>query len=280
MRRKPSACAIFSQRRAGIGDGDEARAGAGGAQRLLGALVEIRLEDVGLRGRARLAGDDEQRVLDVDRIVERLDLRRVGGVEHMQLRPAGEAAEVSPRTSGPRLEPPMPMSTTLEKFSRRTSLPNLSSSSTRASSSPTMVSQSSHFASSPPVHSALSRCHRRRALPSARHCSSVCLTAVSSSLPRLAVCRLSRGPSTTARLCATAPSSLSAASANSFTPSASNWSVTASSEMPARSSASRTRCASSTPSSRVGRSLPWSRNASRVAGGSVLTVSGPISSST
>ena len=57
-------------------------------------------------------------------------------------------------------------------------------------------------------------------------------------------------------------------------------SVTSSSEMPARSSSPSTRCASAGILSRLSRSLPWSRNASSVASGMVLTVSGPISSST
>ena len=83
-----------------------------------------------------------------------------------------------------------------------------------------------------------------------------------------------------ARLAATEPSSLSAASANSSTPSCTSFSV-----MPSRSSlcsatAAITARASSKPSVSEARAWPWSRKASIVAGGMVLTVSGPISSST
>ena len=64
-----------------IGDGDETVAGLFVPDRLNDALVEVLLEDVGLQRRARLAGDDEQRPLDVDGVLRGLDLRRVGRVQ-------------------------------------------------------------------------------------------------------------------------------------------------------------------------------------------------------
>ena len=59
------------------------------------------------------------------------------------------------------------------------------------------------------------------------------------------VCRSRLSPSMAARFPAMAPSSLSAASAKSCTPSSTRSSVTAASEMPAPASSSSTRCASS-----------------------------------
>ncbi len=76
------------QRRAGIGHRDEAVAGRFGADRLGDALEEIVLHCVRLGGAAGFAGDDEQRLLDVDLLFHRADLRRIGGVEHMKLREA------------------------------------------------------------------------------------------------------------------------------------------------------------------------------------------------
>ena len=57
--------------RAGIGDGDEAAAGLVGADRLLHALEEILLVNVGLERAARFAGDDEERLREVDLSFER-----------------------------------------------------------------------------------------------------------------------------------------------------------------------------------------------------------------
>ena len=69
-------------------------------------------------------------------------------------------------------------------------------------------------------------------------------------------------------------------STNFLRPSASSSSVTFSREIPAFSRASRVSMAPETSSSRLGRDRPWSRKAERVSGGTVFTVSGPISSST
>jgi len=78
----------------------------------------------------------------------------------------------------------------------------------------------------------------------------------------------------------TAAISLTNASAKSLTASSSSLSVAAFIEMPTFSSVCIVSCASSRFSSRLARQRPWSRNASNVAGGIVLTVSLPISSST
>ena len=72
------------QRRAGIGHRDEAVAGLVLADRLRHAIVEIILHRVRLGGAAGFAGDDEQRLLDVDCLLHRTHLRRIGGVEHAQ----------------------------------------------------------------------------------------------------------------------------------------------------------------------------------------------------
>ncbi len=79
--------------RAGVGDGDEAAAGFVRADGLLRPFEEILLENIGLERGAGLAGDDEQRLGQVDLVLDRLDLRRIGGIEHMQLRKARDLAE-------------------------------------------------------------------------------------------------------------------------------------------------------------------------------------------
>ena len=77
------------QRRAGIGDGDEAMTGLVLADRFGDAIEEIILHRVRLGGAAGFAGDDEQRVGEIDRILHRAHLRGIGGIEHVQLREAG-----------------------------------------------------------------------------------------------------------------------------------------------------------------------------------------------
>ncbi|TPW20306.1 MAG: hypothetical protein FD126_1819 [Elusimicrobia bacterium] len=74
--------------------------------------------------------------------------------------------------------------------------------------------------------------------------------------------------------------SVSKEAAKDLTPSASRRSVTAFKSTPCRRSSSSVRRASSVPSSTVLRTFPWSLKAFQVAGGMVLTVSGPMSSST
>src|SRR5207245_11178183 len=81
------------QLRSRIGDGDEAAADAVGADDLAGALEKVLLEDVRLEGAARLARDDEERLPQIDLLLEGLDLRGIGGVQHVQLRVARDLAE-------------------------------------------------------------------------------------------------------------------------------------------------------------------------------------------
>ena len=83
-----------------------------------------------------------------------------------------------------------------------------------------------------------------------------------------------------ARFTSIAASNFRNASANMCTPSSTSRTVMLSSEMPAASRAESTACASSVPASRLCRARPWSLKASSVTGGIVLTVSGPINSST
>ena len=77
------------QRRAGIGDGDEAMAGLVLADGLGDAIEEIILHHVRLGGAAGFAGDDEQRVGEIDLLLHRAHLRGIGRIEHVQLREAG-----------------------------------------------------------------------------------------------------------------------------------------------------------------------------------------------
>ena len=78
---------------AGVGDGDEVVGGVAAADDLLHALEEVAHERVRLGRRAGFRGHDEDRLGDVERLVERLDLLRVGRVEHVELRVAGPLAE-------------------------------------------------------------------------------------------------------------------------------------------------------------------------------------------
>ena len=55
-----------------------------GSDCLLGSLKEILLEDVRFERAARLARNDEERLGDVDLVLERFHLRRIGGIEHVQ----------------------------------------------------------------------------------------------------------------------------------------------------------------------------------------------------
>ena len=54
---------------------------------------EILLEDIRFERGAGFAGDDEQRLGQIDFVFERLDLRRIGGIEHVQFGEAGDLAE-------------------------------------------------------------------------------------------------------------------------------------------------------------------------------------------
>jgi hypothetical protein len=78
----------------------------------------------------------------------------------------------------------------------------------------------------------------------------------------------------------TAFSSFAKGSTNFLRPSSRRSAVTLASEMPAFSSESRVARAAAGSSSRLARARPWSRKAASVSGGTVFTVSGPISSST
>ena len=166
--------AVVFERRAGIGDRDE----------MLGRLrrrpppsprvEEIRLEDVGLERAAGLARHDEQGARRIDLALERGDLRRVGRIEH-DAAPGSPACapKVSANTSGPRLDPPMPSSST----SREAGLPDSAARSCElrrslAAARSTMPSQPIHLASSASVHSEASPAHSRRTLPSRRQSSS------------------------------------------------------------------------------------------------------------
>src|SRR5665213_1158597 len=79
--------------RARIGDRDEMIGGVAGADGLLHAQEEVAEERIGLGRRPRFRGDDEERLRDVEALVERLDLLRVGRVEDVQLRVARRPAE-------------------------------------------------------------------------------------------------------------------------------------------------------------------------------------------
>ncbi len=92
-RAEPFVARRLFERRAWVGDSDEPLRRFGRADRLLGALVEILLEDVGFERAAGFARHQEQRPPDVDAGFEVPDLRRVSRVQHMQLGVGRLAAE-------------------------------------------------------------------------------------------------------------------------------------------------------------------------------------------
>ena len=94
--------------RAGIGDGDEAAAGFIRADSLLCTFEKVLLENIGLERGAGFAGNDEESFCQIDFVFGCLDLRRIGGIEHVQLREACDLAEGLRQHSGHRLDPPMP----------------------------------------------------------------------------------------------------------------------------------------------------------------------------
>ena len=85
------------------------------------------------------------------------------------------------RTSGQRLEPPMPSTSAWVKPAARTSSASPRSSFTRASWSPATSSQPSQLDSSAPVHKVASRAQSRRTLSPEAHSSRVARTAAARS---------------------------------------------------------------------------------------------------
>ena len=71
-----------------------------GANRLLSAFKEILFEDIGFESTSGLAGDDEQRLRNVDLVLERFHLRRIGRIEHMQVRKLRNPAKSHPQNFG------------------------------------------------------------------------------------------------------------------------------------------------------------------------------------
>ena len=101
--------------RAGIGDGDEVAARFVAAHRLLHALEEILLVDVGFERAAGFAGNDEERSGEVELLFDAAIC--AGSVESRMCRRGkpGACGKVSASTSGQRLDPPMPSSRMSEK---------------------------------------------------------------------------------------------------------------------------------------------------------------------
>ena len=77
---------FFFELRSRIGDRNETAAGFLRPDRLLNAIEEILFEDVWLERAAGFAGNDEQRLCQVNLAFECLDLRGIGRVEHMKPR--------------------------------------------------------------------------------------------------------------------------------------------------------------------------------------------------
>ena len=73
--------------------GDEMLAGLVRADGLGYAIEEILLEDVRLERAAGFARHDENRLRDIDCGFDGLDLRGIGGIEHVKFGEAGDIAE-------------------------------------------------------------------------------------------------------------------------------------------------------------------------------------------
>src|SRR5271155_4357901 len=116
----------------------------------------------------------------------------------------GFEPNVSAKTSGPRLDPPMPSNRTSVKPAFLTSVAKFCSAATPFNCSLTTPSQPTHFASSVSVHSEASAAHSRRTLPSLRQSSSAALTSLSIASGNLTLYALSLPPSTAWRFFCTA----------------------------------------------------------------------------
>ena len=103
------------QLRTGIGNGDESPAGPLRANRPPHAVEEVVLENLGLKRAARFARHDEQRLGRIDFRLQRADLR--GSVESRTSNWGKPACrpKVIAKTSGQRLDPPMPKRTAWAK---------------------------------------------------------------------------------------------------------------------------------------------------------------------
>ncbi len=75
------------QRRAGVGHRDEMVASPLLALQCDDAVEKVVQEDIGLQRTAGLGGDDEQSIAELDRALNRLDLLRVGAVQHVEAWP-------------------------------------------------------------------------------------------------------------------------------------------------------------------------------------------------
>ena len=64
------------------------------------AIEEILLEDVRFERRAGFARNDENRIRQIHLVLERLHLRRIGGIQHEQLRKAVDLSERHPQNFG------------------------------------------------------------------------------------------------------------------------------------------------------------------------------------
>ena len=164
--------------------------------------------------------------------------------------------KVFARTSGHRLEPPIPSNKMSLNFSLRISCASCWNFSLHSDCFSATSSQPSHCDSSPLVHRDASRCHNCRTLPAARQSFTFCATCFASASGSLELCRLIFGVVSPCVLFSTAASSLSNASSNRRTPSTVSLSVMRSIEMPVCARFCITSLASSTRSVRVSRGFP------------------------
>ena len=187
-----------------------------------------------------------------------LDLRRIGGIEHVQLGKPGDLAEGHAQHFRAKAGSAHAQQQDVREAAALGVLGNLAKLVDAARSvRRVMPSQPSHLASSVPVHREASRCHRRRTLPVARQSSMVCFHGRARFGGKLCVCATDLGlRSRTCLDLLDGGQQLSKASANSFTPSLVSLSVTSFMEMPACGEVVHGSRAPSMSSVRLWRSLP------------------------
>src|SRR5208283_5258725 len=267
------------QLRTGISDGDEVAAHFIGTHLGFNSFKKILLENVGLQCAARFTGHDAQRLAQIQLPLQRFDLAGVGGIQHMQFRKAGNFPEGQAQHFGAQAGAAHAQQQNVAELG----LPYFLRQLPEGSEIRDLLLRDVKPAE--PVALVRAAPERSILLPEARD-----LVVVFPVRKRNVNCRgqgwrqfvsqFVEAHARTPALFPVASSNCLNASAKSFTPSRSNLSVTSFMEMPAWPRLSIVFTAPATSSVRLLRNLPWSRKASKVAGGMVSTVSAPMSSST
>src|SRR5208337_404135 len=265
---------------AGIGDGHEPASRFLSAHGPLHTLKEVLFEDVGLERRSGLAGNDEESFRQIDPLFERLHLRRIGRVKHVQAREARHVAKSLRQNFRTEARSTHPQK---ENVGKPLALHFAGQLLERIAMSDLALDNAQPAEPFRLVGACPKRCV---ALPQPADFVRgapllyVHLDRVRERVRELEGQLADHRRTGVAELFFTASSSLSNASAKRRTPSSVSLSVTSFIEMPTAATVCMILAAPARSSVRLGRGWPCSRKASNVAGGIVFTVSGPINSST